>query len=70
MMSDDGCMAIDPAKLAELETLVTVEVLTGAEIVDQLREAGLVEVARELERTLNRPARRRRRSSMMPVACM
>ncbi|MEV0437050.1 hypothetical protein [Nocardia sp. NPDC050413] len=64
-------MAIDTVKLAELETLVTVEVLTGAEIVDHLREAGLVEVARELERMLKRPARRRRRRpNSTPVSCM
>ncbi|WP_156747614.1 hypothetical protein [Nocardia sp. 852002-51244_SCH5132740] len=42
-------MAINTEKLAEIEAMLTDDVLTDEELVDRLREAGLREVARVLD---------------------
>ncbi|MEU1986145.1 hypothetical protein [Nocardia sp. NPDC019395] len=39
-------MAINTAKLAEIESALTDDVLTDEELADRLRDAGLPEVAR------------------------
>ncbi|MFB7718492.1 hypothetical protein [Nocardia sp. NPDC056100] len=53
-------MAIDTVKLAALEALLADGALTDGELPNQLRDAGLPEVAHEFERALRRPARRHR----------
>lgn len=47
-------MAINTEKLAEIEAMLTDDVLTDEELVDRLRAAGLREVARVLDGAVRR----------------
>lgn len=47
-------MAINTEKLAEIEAMLTDDVLTYKELVDRLRAAGLREVARVLDGAVRR----------------
>ena len=49
-------MAVDVRKLAEIEAMLTDDVLTDREIVDAVRAAGLPELARVLNHALVRVA--------------